>query len=375
MVDDEAAPLLKNSVAHNSYATNGEVKTPDAGRKVQVSWWRRRKQQRGLAKYNDYQQRLQRLYLEDDQLFEDFSYANVCDTNNMETARRRRKDGILASITFALNILLLFSNATASVLSGSLSIISTFIDSLADTTSGILIMLSSWAIKNTNTFNYPRGRTRLELVAVLVCSTVMGIANVMMIMQSIQSVLNQTVHPDANVPTVALILSACMLKAILLFVCCRHGTPSSRILALDQRNDILTSTVALCGAYIGDKYWLYADPIGAVCICTFIAISWFRNAFDNVPNMVGKRAQQENLSRIIRICVDHDPHIKCLDHVMVYHTGPEAIVEVHIVLDEQLPLRIAHDVIESLTKKLSALPFVERAFVHGDYRCDGDWQL
>uniref|UniRef100_A0A0M3ICD7 ZT_dimer domain-containing protein n=2 Tax=Ascaris TaxID=6251 RepID=A0A0M3ICD7_ASCLU len=375
MVDNEAAPLLNNSVAHNSYATNGEVKTPAVGCKVEVSWWKRRKRQRGLAKYNAYQQRLQRLYIEDDELFEDFSYAKACDTNNLETARRHRKDGILASMTFALNILLLFSNATASVLSGSLSIISTFIDSLADTTSGILIMLSSWAIKNTNTFNYPRGRTRLELVAVLVCSTIMGIANVMMIMQSIQSILNQTVHPDANLPTVALILGACTLKIILLLVCYRHGTPSSRILALDQRNDILTSTVALCGAYIGDKYWLYADPIGAICICTFIAISWFRNAFDSVPNMVGKRAQQENLSRIIRICVDHDTHIKCLDHVMVYHTGPEAIVEVHIVLDEQLPLRIAHDIIESLTKKLSALPFVERAFVHGDYRCDGDWQL
>ncbi|VDK61803.1 unnamed protein product [Anisakis simplex] len=248
--------------------------------------------------------------------------------------------------------------------------LSTFIDSLVDTTSGLLIMLSTWAIKNTDTFKYPRGRARLELVAALMCSTIMGVANIMMIIQSVESV-----DPSANLPTISLIVGGCLAKIILLTVCYRHGTPSSRILALDQRNDILTSVVALSCAFIGDYYWVYADPIGAICVCTFIAISWFHNALNHIPMMVGRRAQQEYLSRIMRICIKHDSHIKCLDHVMVYHTGAEAIVEVHIVLDEHLPLRIAHDIIESLTKTLTMLPFVERAFVHGDYRCDGDWQI
>ncbi|VDM41365.1 unnamed protein product [Toxocara canis] len=396
MEDNETQPLIDKNASQNSYAAHHtKARENDSACKDRLSWWERRKRKKGLVKvfffgefrtnygslsraylyqdellipysdmhYNEYQQQLLRLYMQDDKLFE-FSCAKALDENNAEAARRHRKDGLLASISFTLNIVLLFANATASFLSGSLSIISTFIDSAVDTTSGALIMLSAWAIKNTDMFNYPRGRTRLELVAVLMCSTIMGVANVMMI-----------VDPDANIPTVALVVGGCVAKIILLTVCYRHGTPSSRVLALDQRNDILTSAVALCGAFIGDKYWLYADPIGAICVCTFIAFSWFRNAFINIPMMVGRRAQQENLSRIMRICVEHDSHIKCLDHVMVYHTGAEAIVEVHIVLDEQLPLRIAHDIIESLTKKLSALPFVERAFVHGDYRCDGDWQI
>lgn len=35
---------------------------------------------------------------------------------------------------------------------------------------------------------------------------------------------------------------------------------------MDQRNDIITSVVALTSAFIGDKYWIYADPIGAICV-------------------------------------------------------------------------------------------------------------
>lgn len=62
-----------------------------------------------------------------------------------------------------------------------------------DSTSGLLIYMSIWAIKNTNSFNYPRGRSRLELVAVLACSIIMGVANIMMIIQSVESIVNKTV--------------------------------------------------------------------------------------------------------------------------------------------------------------------------------------
>lgn len=35
---------------------------------------------------------------------------------------------------------------------------------------------------------------------------------------------------------------------------------------MDLRNDVCTSVVALAGAYLGDKFWPYADPIGAILV-------------------------------------------------------------------------------------------------------------
>lgn len=58
----------------------------------------------------------------------------------------------------------------------------------------------------------------------------------------------------------------------------------------------------------------------------------------------------------------------------VYHIGERALVELHVVMDENLPLKIAHDVTEGLTRKIQCLSDVERAFVHIDYTCDGDDQ-
>ena len=64
-------------------------------------------------------------------------------------------------------------------------------------------------------------------------------------------------------------------------------------------------------------------------------------------------------------------HFRCLDTVMVYHYGNEFLVELHVVMDPETSLREAHDVAEPLQMKLERLPYVERAFVHCDWRCDG----
>lgn len=374
MSEEERRTLLGNEYGFtNNYSGEPLSKYTNQPYQVNVSFWKKRQHKKLLHKYNKHQERLQFLYRHDEQLFTHLSVENAMKAVNNDEQQKRNISSILAGITFATNIILLFANGVASVLSGSLSIISIFLDSAVDCISGVLIYISTWAINNTDTFNYPRGRTRLELIIVLICSVIMGVANIMMIIQSVESIINKSIHPNASVSTICILIAACLIKMLLMIFCYRHGTPGSRTLAMDQRNDIITSAVALISAFIGDRYWLYADPIGAICVCTFVASSWFCNAVDNIPMLVGKRGDQENLSRIIRICVEHDEHIKCLDHVMVYHTSSLATVEVHIVLDDDLPLKITHDIIESLTKKISVLPFVERAFVHGDYCCDGDW--
>ena len=86
-----------------------------------------------------------------------------------------------------------------------------------------------------------------------------------------------------------ILVSGIAVKIVVGVICYRHGTPNAKILALDQRNDCITAMVALGGALIGDNYWLYADPVGAILVCTFIAGSWFSNAFENIPLIVGKR--------------------------------------------------------------------------------------
>ncbi|EYB95832.1 hypothetical protein Y032_0155g3043 [Ancylostoma ceylanicum] len=107
-----------------------------------------------------------------------------------------------------------------------------------------------------------------------------------------------------------------------------------------MRNDIATSLVAIVCATIGDRYWSYADPVGAILVCGLIATSWFHHAIQQVPILVGVRAERDQLSRILKIVIEHDDRIRQIHHIMVYHTGLQATVELHIVMDENLPLKV-----------------------------------
>jgi cation diffusion facilitator family transporter len=354
----ERQPLLKNSKGHTK------------NKKSRVGLCERRRRKKAKDRYYAEQERLLELYQEDDAVLKGYDRKKHAEDADTKTAKRRRKDRILASVIFVVNIAMLTGNLTAAILSGSLSVVSAFIDSSMDIVSAVAINWAVWSINNTNYFNYPRGRERLELVAVIICSVLMGSANIMLIVQSIQAIIFRSVGPDANLPTIAILITGISVKFVLMIVCYHHNTSNSRTLGLDQRNDILTTFVALVGAYVGDKYTHYADAAGAILVCTYVAGSWFYNAFSHIPLIVGHRVEQQHLSRILRIAINHDDRIKCLDHILVYHLGEKALVELHVVLDEHLPLRMTHDITEALDHKLRALDFVERVFLHVDYCCD-----
>ncbi|GMR52408.1 hypothetical protein PMAYCL1PPCAC_22603, partial [Pristionchus mayeri] len=283
-----------------------------------------------------------------------------------------RIDRILNYTHISLNVILLFANLTAAILSGSLSIISTFVESAMDLTTGLIMGLCLHLIKKSDFFKYPRGRERLETVGVILCAVIMGISNIVIILHSLNAIVHGNIEVDMNLITFIIIVVGCALKTVLMVICFRRGSPSSKVIAMDMRNDIATSSVAIVAAFIGSRYWKYADPVGACLVCSIIAFNWFAHALEHIPSLTGVRAEQEHLSRVLRIGMQHDDRIQKIDHVMLYHIGAKAMVEMHIVMEENLPLKITHDISHPLEKKINQIDFVDRSFVHCDYACDGD---
>lgn len=117
---------------------------------------------------------------------------------------------------------------------------------------------------------------------------------------------------------------------------------------------------------------------------------------DYILQLSGRAADPATLSQLVYIAANHDSRITHVDTVRAYHLGTNLLVEVRsrggglgsmhspraaalpacrgasaaqvdIVLPESTPLRVSHDIGESLQHEYEALPFVDRAFVHMDY--------
>jgi glycerophosphoryl diester phosphodiesterase len=72
------------------------------------------------------------------------------------------------------------------------------------------------------------------------------------------------------------------------------------------------------------------------------------------------------------MAMSHDERIVKVETCRAYHAGQRYYVEIDVVMDEQTPLRVSHDVAQSLQRKVEGLGDVERAFVHVDYEDDHD---
>lgn len=166
---------------------------------------------------------------------------------------------------------------------------------------------------------------------------------------------------------------AIFAKTSLMLYCLAYRKyPSVHIFFVDHRNDIVVNIFGLIMSIVGDRFVWYLDPIGAICIALLILFSWVSNAFEQVWLLVGKSAPRDFISKLIYMSMTHDSQIHKVDTCRAYHAGQKYYVEVDVVMDENIPLKVSHDVAQSLQRKLEGLGDVERAFVHVDYEHEHD---
>ena len=295
------------------------------------------------------------------------------DTQELRRRSMDSEDGKELNISVAIrlsllcNIGLLVSKAVAAHLSGSMSIISSLVDSAVDLMSGLVVCYTSHAIKCTNYYEYPEGKTRLEPISIIVLAVIMAVASIQVIITSVTKIIENSANPDITTGTIAIIAATVVIK-MLLFLYCRHiKSPSTNVLAQDHRNDVLSNAVALGFGFLGFKVWRNADPLGAILISVYIFLGWYRTGRQQIRDLTGHAACPLILQKLLWVCMTHDPRIQFIDTLRAYHFGYNILVEAHIVLPSDMNLCEAHDIGESLQNKLESYSEVERAFVHIDY--------
>ncbi|MFS8005634.1 putative cation efflux protein, cytoplasmic [Helianthus anomalus] len=141
------------------------------------------------------------------------------------------------------------------------------------------------------------------------------------------------------------------------------------LLGQDHYFDVVTNVVGLVAAVLGDRFYWWIDPVGAIILAVYTIVNWSGTVWENAVSLVGQSAPPEVLQKLTYLVTRH-PKVKRVDTVRAYTFGVLYFVEVDIELPEDLSLKEAHAIGETLQIKIEKLPEVERAFVHLDFECD-----
>ncbi|KAL8358399.1 hypothetical protein RB598_002924 [Gaeumannomyces tritici] len=359
---------------------------------------------------NGNKRKLKKFYTRQNDLIDQFLGADDEEQNTLEEgARVAPKIKFAVNASFTVNFCLFVIQLYAAISTGSLSLFATTADAFMDLVSSFVMLITSRLAARPSIYKYPVGRTRIETIGIILFCALMTTVAIQLLIESGRT-LGRGAHDSEELKIIPIVFIAIAIFAkgsLMIFCMFYRKYPSVHVFYIDHRNDIAVNSFGLIMAIVGEKVVWYLDPIGAICIALLILFSWVANAFEQVWLLVGKSAPRDFISKLIYMSMTHDEQILKVDTVSLsvphahglplircvtetwggggstvrltrqkqcraYHAGQRYYVEVDIVMNDETPLRISHDVSQSLQRKLEGLADVERAFVHVDYEHEHD---
>ncbi|XP_044483643.1 metal tolerance protein 4-like [Mangifera indica] len=271
------------------------------------------------------------------------------------------------------NVVLLACKIYATIKSGSIAIAASTLDSLLDLMAGGILWFTHLAMKNINIYKYPIGKLRVQPVGIIIFAAVMATLGFQILVEAVEKLIKDKASEKMSKVQLewlySIMLGATVVKLALWLYCKNSGNKIVRAYAKDHYFDVITNVVGLLAAVLGDRFYWWIDPAGAILLAVYTISNWSETVMENAVSLVGESASPEILQKLTYLVLRH-PKVKRIDTVRAYTFGVLFFVEVDIELPEELPLKEAHTIGETLQNKIEKLPEVERAFVHLDYECE-----
>ncbi|KAI4334654.1 hypothetical protein L6164_013372 [Bauhinia variegata] len=297
---------------------------------------------------------------------------SIDEEEDLEQAQHERA----MKISNYANIALLALKIYATIRSGSIAIAASTLDSLLDLMAGGILWFTHLSMKNINIYKYPIGKLRVQPVGIIIFAAVMATLGFQILIQALEQLIedkpSEKMSSNQLIWLYSIMIFATLVKLALWLYCRTSGNKIVRAYAKDHYFDVVTNVVGLVAAVLGDKFYWWIDPTGAIVLAVYTITNWSGTVMENAVSLVGQSAPTEVLQKLTYLVIRH-PGIKRIDTVRAYTFGVLYFVEVSFLLSNQfidLPLKEAHAIGETLQINIEKLPEVERAFVHLDFECD-----
>uniref|UniRef100_J3LHK4 Uncharacterized protein n=2 Tax=Oryza brachyantha TaxID=4533 RepID=J3LHK4_ORYBR len=288
----------------------------------------------------------------------------------LEDKEQRQSESAMKISNYA-NIILLAFKVYATVKTGSMAIAASTLDSLLDFLAGGILYFTHLSMKSVNIYKYPIGKLRVQPVGIIVFAAIMATLGFQVLIQAVEELVannpGEKMTKEQLIWLYSIMLSATVVKLALYIYCRSSGNSIVRAYAKDHYFDVVTNVVGLVAAVLGDKFFWWIDPVGAVLLAVYTIVNWSGTVYENAVTLVGQSAPPEMLQMLTYLAMKHDSRVKRVDTVRAYSFGALYFVEVDIELSEDMHLGEVHSIGESLQNKIEKLPVVERAFVHVDF--------
>ena len=257
---------------------------------------------------------------------------------------------------------LIIAKAFAWWQTGSMAILAAMTDSLVDLFASLTNMLVLRFALQPADDDHTFGHGKAESLAALAQSAFITGSATFLLLQGIQRLTEPQLVQSSELG-VAISLFSIVLTATLVWyqkkVVKLTQSPAIEADSLHYQTDLYMNAAILVAMILNIYGVVYADAVFAIGIALYILFNAAKMCWEAVQSLLDKALPQEEVDQIWAIALQH-PRIIGIHDVKTRRAGAIRFIQLHLELDDHLPLVVAHDITDSLEQKiLAAFPHSE----------------
>lgn len=268
---------------------------------------------------------------------------------------RLRRIATTASLTVALT--LVAAKLTAWIVTDSIAVLSSLVDSLGDVAASLITMISVRQALRPPDRSHRYGHGKAESLGALAQTAFIAGSGLFVVVQAIARLLEPEPVEQSLVAILVMAGSVAMILPLVLFqrrVIRATGSVAVDADRLNYSGDLLTGTAVLATLIVGR--WLtvpWLDPVAGLAVAVFLLVNAGRIALSALDILMDRELPAAERRRIADVVLA-DPRVLGLHDLRSRHAGTCTFIELHLELDGQLTLNEAHAVADDVERALTA---------------------
>ncbi len=249
------------------------------------------------------------------------------------------------------------------VMTGSVALLSTLIDSSLDAAASIINL---WAVRHALTpadSEHRFGHGKAEPLAGLGQAAFIVGSSAFLLAEAVSRLQHTTVVTNEGIGMAVMAFSIALTALLVRFqkkVLSKTKSVAISADSLHYTGDVLINGSVIVSLFIGKQWgWTFIDPLFAMGIAGYLLWNAWQITVNSFDMLMDRELPEDERQRIKEIARSH-PDVRGMHDLRTRLSGQQGFIQLHLALDDNLPLVKAHDIADQVEKDIRA------AFPHFD---------
>ncbi len=271
-----------------------------------------------------------------------------------------------ASVLTAL--VLILGKTVAWLLTGSVSVLASLVDSLMDAAASLLNLLAVRVSLQPPDEEHRFGHGKVEPLAALAQAAFITGSAAFLVLHAVDRLLHPRPLGDVSVGLVVMGFAVAATLVLLLIqrhVIRRTRSTIVRADSLHYMTDVLTNLGTIAALVLAQFGWSLVDPVVGILVAVYICYGAWHIGHDAFHHLIDRELPDAVREEVIRL-VNAEPQVQGLHDLRTRKSGTMDIIQLHLELDATLSLREAHAISDRVEQAIrQAFPLAD-VIIHQD---------